>query len=99
MSDPLNDGRFLDRPQHPDFWRISEILLANDGDATEGRRSLEAITGSVVDLESLTYAAHQRAGIMCAALGLDPGLVGILATAWVDAFTAGAMFQQRGGKQ
>lgn len=101
MTDPLNDPRFPDRPTHPDFWRISEILLANDGDATEGRRSIPEIVTAVVDVESLTYAAKQRARIACEALGLptSDGWVAKLASVWIDAFTAGATFEQRGGHQ
>jgi hypothetical protein len=97
MTDPLNDPRFPDRPTHPDYWRISEILLANDGDATEGGKTIPEITAAVVDIESLTYVAKQRAGLMCQALGLDPRLAIYLSTAWIDAFTAGATFQERGG--
>lgn len=101
MTDLLNDPRFPDRPTHPDFWRISQVLTMNDGRATEGGQSVPEITAAVVDIDSLTYAAKQRAGIACQALGLptSPGWVAKLASVWIDAFVAGATFEQEGGHQ
>lgn len=100
MSDPLNDPRFPDRPTHPDFWRISEVVLQNDGQATESpKRSMEDIVRDTVDPESLSYFAMQRAGTYCQAMGLPESLVPVLGSLWLDAFVAGARYQQRGGHQ
>jgi hypothetical protein len=99
MSDPLNDPRFPKRPTHPDFWRISEVVLQHDGGADEGKKPLEEIVKDTVDLESLTYFAMQRAGMSCQKMGLPEALVPVLASVWLDAFLAGARFQQRGGHQ
>lgn len=111
MSDAMDEvfGKRPKRPDHPDFWRISEILLANDG-------AMEAATGqdekdvewrrrveSVVDIESATYAGIQRALRLGAAI--DPrGYLPLKARAaiaalWVDAFVTGAMYVERGGHQ
>lgn len=98
-NDPLNDPRFPDRPQHPDFWRISEVVLQNDGQADEGEMPVQDILKDTVDLESLSYFAMQRAGMNCQRLGLPDALKTVIAGAWMDAFFAGARFQQRGGHQ
>jgi hypothetical protein len=99
MSDPLNDPRFPKRPAHPDFWRMSEVILQHDGEATEGDQSMEEIVKDTVDLESLTYFAMQRAGTSCQKMGLPEALAPALASVWMDAFMAGAKFQKRGGHQ
>jgi hypothetical protein len=99
MSDPLNDPRFPERPTHPDFWRISEVVLQNDGGADEGRKTMEEMVSETVDLKSLSYFAMQRAGTFCQRLGLPESMVTALASAWLDAFMAGAKYQERGGHQ
>lgn len=99
MSDPLNDPRFPERPTHPDFWRMSEAVLQHDGQADEGHQSVEQIVGETVDVQSLTYFATQRAGTACQRSGLPEALVPVLAGVWMDAFMAGARYQQRGGHQ
>lgn len=59
-------GKRPNRPNHPDFWRISEVILAADG-ALEAARTEDdkeaawkARTSGVVDIHSVTYAAIQR---------------------------------------
>jgi hypothetical protein len=111
-------GKRSNRPDHPDFWRISEVFLANDGaiesQPNDDAREEEWVkrTTAVVDIESVTYMAQQRAlrafGAPGAgsAFGLSPGKGGLtigqqatVAALVVDAFVAGAMYQQRGGHQ
>lgn len=99
MTDPLNDPRFPDRPQHPDYWRIAEVALQQDGKAEEGGQSVEQIVQGLVDPKSVTYAATQRARIMIQKTGLPETLEPLLAAVWMDAFTVGARFEQRGGHQ
>jgi hypothetical protein len=99
MSDPLNDPRFPERPTHPDFWRMSEVVLQHDGEATEDNLPMEEIVKDTVDLESLTYFAMQRAGTYCQAMGLPKDFETLVGSVWMDAFMAGAKFQQRGGHQ
>lgn len=69
MTSGMDDvfGKRSGRPDHPDFWRISEILLANDGDmeaagdnAEQKEATWAARTGAVVDRGSVTYAAINR---------------------------------------
>lgn len=61
-------GRRKDRPDHPDFWRISEIILQLDGPASdpttpeaERDRLWNKRVADVGDKESIMYAAVQRA--------------------------------------
>jgi hypothetical protein len=42
--DPLNDPRFPDRPNSPQFWRLVEIGLRHDGLADElGQAAIETV--------------------------------------------------------
>lgn len=99
MTDPLNDPRFPKRPDTPDFWRISEILLQHDGQATEGGLTLNDIIHDTVDHPTLSYVALQRAGLLIRATGLPDTaeMRTALASSWLDAFLAGAQFEKRGG--
>ena len=90
MTTPKIDPRFPDRPQHPDFWKLSEIIVKLDHIAeTEG---WEAAMGTVpVDIRSMVYMARQRAAM--AQDMLSPGdEKERLAILWMDAFAAGARY-------
>ncbi len=107
MADNVSE-LFGDRPQrpvHPDFWRISETVLANDAPmeeaSTDGQRGVawRVRTSQVVDVESVTYMALQRAllaGRQLPDLAQLPAQ-GVIATVWIDAFVAGAGFERAGG--
>lgn len=101
--DPLADERFPNRPQHPDFWRLSEIILQMDGDTTEGKQEFEEQIAKNVDVRSATYMAEQRS--MFAMSQVVTPIMGayeiqtLLAVMWLEGFLSGARFQQRGGKQ
>jgi hypothetical protein len=98
MSDPLNDPRFPDRPNHPDFWRLAEVGMAHDADAIEKRGGLQQVIASIIDERSLLYAAEHRLGNGGA---LTPGMSSMqkarLMAIFVDAFCLGADFIKRGG--
>lgn len=98
MTDPLRDPRFPNRPQHPDYWRLAEIAMENDGDATEGGKSIADIIG--VDEYSLLYLASNRIGnfvnVLRAGKPLTPDT---LLSIYLDAFTTGKKFAERGGHQ
>ncbi len=102
-------GRNPHRPNHPDFWRMSEILLGNDGAMDEAPDEMkESIwrdrVASVVDVQSVTYMAVQRAlklsGVNSNPFRQDtPQEVARKAQGaalFIDAFVAGVMFAQRG---
>ena len=106
MSNAMDDifGRRNHRPNHPDFWRISEIILANDG-AIEQAPDKETVwkerTSSVVDIDSVTYMATQRALLAFGPPGtkLSVAQQATAAALVIDAFVAGVMFAERGGHQ
>lgn len=50
-----DDLRFPGQPDHPDFWKLSERILAFDSDPDA------ALERATFDIESLQYLALQRA--------------------------------------
>lgn len=101
--DPLHDPDFPDRPQHPDFWRMSQAALFLDGEANEGGKSIPAIHEGLVNLESLVYMAEQRVSALAQEkMGFvlqeqDPEVRALLLTIYIGAFTHGIVFQKEGG--
>lgn len=87
--DPLNDPRFPDRPQHPDFWRMVGIVNYLDGEALEGGRDPEKIVGEYVDMDSLIYLAKQR--VLRLRGHIDPAAGLAL---YMDAFAVGYKFHE-----
>ncbi len=85
------------RPEHDDFWLLSEVILDSDVEATT-ESLLEAVR-DYVDLQSLTYMAQQRA---IRALGISSmdeltdsrEETVTLAAAWMDAFVVGVRFER-----
>ena len=85
------------RPEHDDFWLLSEVILDSDTQATT--ESLLDAVRDYVDLQSLTYMAQQRA---IRALGISDideltssrEEVVTLAAAWMDAFVLGVRFER-----
>lgn len=59
--DPLNDPRFPDRPNTPEFWRLVEIGLAHDATSVEHKGTQSVING-MVDEQTLIYYARHRLG-------------------------------------
>lgn len=73
MDDLLNDPRFPDRPSHPDFWALSDIILSMDGGAGEGGETFfERSMSEAIDLDSLQYMAKNR-GIRMVSMILGGG--------------------------
>lgn len=98
FTDPLNDPRFPDRPQTPDFWRLVDVGLRHDGESLEGRGP-GVIIGEMVDEPSLIYYAKHRLGT---AFGmrlhdLDPGTQTMILAIYLDAFAKGVDFTRAGG--
>jgi hypothetical protein len=98
-------GRRESRPDHPDFWRISEIILANDGrmDAASPAAKEQVwkdTTSGVVDVQSVSYTATQRAiRLLGPPTPQNIRQHSAVAALWIDGFITGAHFEQRGGKQ
>lgn len=60
-----NDPNFPNRPQHPDFWMLSKIILEMDGLGDKSDTALDSVfvdfVKTVADPRSLMYLANQRA--------------------------------------
>lgn len=90
-------GHRPERPNHPDFWLLSELVLKLDGrmdDTPADQRQAawkEAVTKHV-DLDSISYMAMQRA---LRATGGQEQLAKMLAALYIDAFIFGCEFSDR----
>lgn len=98
--------RDLPRPDHPDFWRLSEIVVALDRTSEEAGDGFDmaAHIGEIIDPDSLVYVATQRVQHLIrsqVAGPIDPELLDLLvvmvSSAWVEAFCVGARYE--GGKE
>jgi hypothetical protein len=103
VTNPPHDPNFPDRPDTPDFWRMSETVLYLDGEVQEGGKSVPEIHDGRVDLESLVYTAEQRVnGLLTDLFGLSlfelPNEIrAALGTVYMGAFLHGVLFQKAGG--
>lgn len=97
MTDPLRDDRFPDRPQHPDFWRLSQVVTKHDGRTDEGKQHVTEVIRDYIDPDSLLYMCQQRAHIYAQRAGLPPQLVPALFGALIDGILTGIAFEREGG--
>jgi hypothetical protein len=102
-------GDMPQRPNHPDFWKLSEIMLRLDGAIQAGMSDQEkeeawkaGIKEAGIDKQVITYAGMQRAmrplNIHTRQDMLDPakqGLLQILASVWIDGFVMGSIYNQQ----
>lgn len=104
MSDAMDEvfGRRKHRPDHPDFWRLSEVVLGMDAGFDESapeeekERMWAERVNAVGDRASILYMASQR---VMRVLGPPPTETharhqATYVAMWVDAFVAGAMFER-----
>lgn len=87
-----NDDADRQRPDVPEFWEFSEILLALDAEMSDTTGVIEKI----IPVEVLRYVAWTRTNnalAMMMASGVDPRA--ILPAGWMDGFVAGARWAQR----
>jgi hypothetical protein len=100
MDDLLRDPNFPHRPDHQDFWRMSNLILKMDGAAVEDPNfDIEALVNEHVDSGSLSYMALQRAmrafGAETMADLLDNREVVMRgASLYTEAFLMGAQFAE-----
>ena len=90
----------MDRPEHPDFWLMSEVMLDLDDAATDV--GIDRTVGTDdVDMESLLYSAMQRALriIMQNGDAPDPKNMTQFSACWIDAFVIGMHFHKRKAKK
>lgn len=88
-------GEHPNRPDHPDFWHLSEIVLEHDATSAE-TGGIEAVLAECIDTDSVGYMAVQRA--VRAATSGEPTLLK-LGACFIDGFALGVKFQQRYGKE
>lgn len=113
MSTPNDPNEFFGamphRPDHPDFWKLSNVLLSMDQgldpadlDEEAKDRAFKARIAEIgIDEQTLSYAATQRTfralGITNSLQMLDPKVmhqVMLLSSVWIDAFAAGAFYER-----
>lgn len=104
MSDFFEDPNNPERPQHPDFWKLSEIMLEADRAAFDGRLDLELVISEVVDIESVSYLSFQRGlRALIEVYGEENllqdaeqlVLLPAFGAMWLEGFTIGAKFATR----
>lgn len=103
-------GKMPERPDHPDFWKLSNVCLKLDSgldptnpDEGAKERQYQARLDEIdIDGKSLAYVATQRAyrvlGIENHGDLLDPNkmmMVAMLASVWLDAFAHGVLFERK----
>ena len=96
----LDSDEFPNRPDNPDFWRLSELVLQLDGQASEGGNRIDEIVATVVDPRSLAYVAMHRAmrvlGISTRReLTIHMAEAARLATVYHEGFVIGCRFEAK----
>lgn len=97
----LNDifGEFPGRPEHEDFRKLVDIVLAHDGKTEDKDLDFEKFLAGYIDPPSITHMANQRAMRILAHIGKNPQLnaqlVSAMASVFLDAFTLGVEWQKR----
>lgn len=97
--------RGMQRPDHPDLQRLSQIVWGHDirldeaGTFEQKEAAWAETVGMYIDVNTVTYMAIQR---YLRAFGRpttkeDAERAATHVTLWVDAFCAGARFEREGG--
>lgn len=97
----MTDRAFPNRPDHPDFWRLSEVVLQLDGaiDEAEDKEAVwERVVSDIVDIPSLEYMAEQRA-LRAVGSAAPVALITKLTALYLDGFCAGAKFAAEDRKE
>lgn len=113
MTMPGNPKEFPDRPKHPDFERLSEIIRNMDAQPQKDSRRRAAARAAgresepfdlffhTIDGDSLGYMAKGRVdlGLKLQREGYMPNNDAhqFMEALWIEAFVAGVRFQQEGG--
>lgn len=105
MSGGLNDffGDVPGRPDHPDFWKLSEVVLGNDGRMEDpDPNALIKLVEEIIDMSVMTYMAQQRAMRPLQNMGvqvIEPDTFALMVSIWMDGFMAGAKYQKSHPKE
>jgi hypothetical protein len=81
------------KPEHPDYERLSRIVDELDAALKAGRTTPELLA-RMVDLYSAQYLAEQRATLACAQLGLHTRMRPFLTATFLNAFAIGVVWEQ-----
>jgi hypothetical protein len=83
------------RPNTPEFWRLSDLVLQLDGASAEPGFDLTDVVPT--DLTALQYMAEQRYGMFCQRLGLPENRMfkSMFIAAYMEAFTVGHNYHEK----
>ena len=114
VSVVLDSEDFPGRPDHPDFWKLSNAILLLDGEITEGGQTIEEVYKKLdlPDLECVLYMSTQRAarsvsiGLRAIVADLQQGNLEAAvskmyvqqAGMWTDSFTCGYLLGREDGR-
>lgn len=97
----MTDPRFPNRPDHPDYWQLSEVLVTHDAEMDTGGNFDDAV-GRYIDLPSLAYAANNQAQMGMQRIGAAGKVVWdsrtvrmLMASTFISSFLAGMKYQIR----
>lgn len=96
----LNDtfGPFPGRPDHPDFARLADIVLQQDGRSHDADFDYGTYLGQFIDPASIRHMAVERSKRTASHLPRDltlEDMVMALSAMFIDAFTIGYRFHER----
>lgn len=108
MSSAMDDvfGARPERPDHPDFWRLSQQVLMYDGRMQDAKASgkpphevVDEAISEVIDSKSLAYLATQRGMRVVGAETREQvlqhrALIAAFAALYTEAFLVGAAFEK-----
>jgi len=103
-----NEQAQHDRPDHPAFWQLSEILLGSDAAVQDDPSQLVKILEKFMPVNVVAYVAAQRALTMASRVGVPNEregsvivpivrIFGMMSGSWVDGFALGAAWQKKYG--
>lgn len=84
----------FNRPDHPDFLMLSEVVIAQDNAMDGATIPFEEFVGQTIDIGSLSYMAEQRA-MRVTGPYVTRQETAKVAAVYMDAFMAGAAFQAK----
>ncbi len=98
------DPRFPRRPDHPDFWRLSKLAIAQDArveNAQDGVAMLRQMLAEIGDPASIDYTAENRVGLGLQKMGVavSDRMEIIMRAVWTDAFRLGFAYAEQLAKE
>lgn len=101
-------GEGANRPSHPDFWKLSEVMLKLDSGLDPSNPDEEAKEAAFqarmkeigVDVDVLVYVATQRAMRVLGVkdqmdFAIKSSQIAMLTSIWLDSFAAGVFYERK----